>query len=98
MKTIHWAEVQRGLLSKRADKLVRLAGWLVVLSVALTVTLAILGRVAAGQAVSYVIFTLAVLAVALLIAAFGLVLPLPLIVHELKEMDEVVSEQTRRHF
>jgi hypothetical protein len=33
-----------------------------------------------------------------LIAAFGLVLPLPLIVHELKEMDEVVSEQTRRHF
>ena len=98
MKTVHWTEVQRGLLSKRADKLVRLAGWLLAVSVALTIILAVLSRYATGQAVSYVIFTLAVLAVALLVAAFGLVLPLPLIVHELKEMDELVSDQTRRHF
>lgn len=98
MKTVHWTEVQRGLLSRRADRLVRLAGVLLAVSVALTTILAMLGRYAASQAVSYVIFTVAVLAVALLIAAFGLVLPLPLIVHELKEMDEVISEQTRRHF
>jgi hypothetical protein len=98
MKTVHWTEVQRGLLSKRADKLVRLAGLLLAVSVVFTVIIAILACFGTSQAVSYVIFTLAVLAVALLIAAFGLVLPLPLIVHELKEMDELISEQTRRHF
>ncbi|HXF05985.1 MAG TPA: hypothetical protein VNM72_11295 [Blastocatellia bacterium] len=98
MKTLHWAEVQRGLLTKRADLLVRLAFILLGISALLTGMVVLLSRFRDHGWVEPVIFGLALGAVILLIIAFGLVLPVPLIVHELKEMDEVVAEQTRRHY
>lgn len=98
MKTVHWAEVQRELLGKRADLLVRLAFILLGVSMLLTGIVALLSQFRDHGWVPPIIFGLAFAAVILLIVAFGLVLPLPLIIHELKEMDELVAEQTRRHY
>lgn len=98
MKTVHWAEAQREFLGKRADLLVCLAFILLGVSMVLTGVVALLSRFRDHGGVPPIIFGLALAAVILLIIAFGLVLPLPLIVHELKEMDELVAEQTRRRY
>jgi hypothetical protein len=98
MKTVHWAEVQREVLATRADQLVRLAFILLGAGSVLTATVAVLSRFREHAALSLVIFGMAVGAVLLLLVAFGLLLPLPFLVHQLKEMDNVIADQTRRRY
>jgi len=96
MKTVQWMEGQRALLARRADKMVRVAAILFLTSCALALGVVIARRWADHPVGMYIVFGMALLSVALLVAALGVILPLPWLIHQLKQMDEVIAEQRRR--
>jgi uncharacterized membrane protein len=96
MKTLQWMETQRTLLARRADKMVRVAATLFLISCVLALGVMIARRWADHEVGMYVVLGMALLSAALILAAFGVLLPLPWIVHQLKQMDEVIAEQRRR--
>jgi len=96
MKTVQWMEGQRALLARRADQMVRVALTLFLVSCALALGVVIARRWDDHSVGMYVVLVLAVLSAALLVAALGVLLPLPWLVHQLKQMDELIAEQRRR--
>ncbi len=96
MKTVQWMGGQRTLLARRADKIVRVAATLFLISCALALGVVIARRWASHPVGMYVVLGMALLSVALLVASLGVLLPLPWLVHQLKQMDELIAEQRRR--
>jgi hypothetical protein len=96
MKTVQWMGGQRALLARRADKIVRVAATLFLISCALALGVVIVRRWADHPVGMYVVFGMALLSVALLVASLGVLLPLPWLVHQLKQMDDLIAEQRRR--
>ncbi len=96
MKTVQWMEGQRALLARRADKMVRVAATLFLVSCALALGVVIVRRWADHPTGMYVVLGMALLSAALIVAAFGVLLPLPWLIHQLKQMDELIAEQQRR--
>lgn len=96
MKTLPWMEGQRAALSRRVDKMVRVAAILFLASCSLALGVVLVQRWSDYPANAYVVLGMALLSVALIVAALGVILPLPWLVHQLKQMDEVIAEQRRR--